>query len=112
VSIQQIRVSETHGTRSRYTAGCLCTPCRAANAQYVADLRHRRRIGQVIFGARRDATDAQRWLTQLHRDGFTSTRLAHELGLHGPQVKVHPTITVRKHLRIQRVYQKFIGGAA
>lgn len=30
-----------HGTRSRYTAGCRCIPCRDANTAYEADRRTR-----------------------------------------------------------------------
>lgn len=98
----------THGLRPTYAAGCRCLRCRAANARYITTLRRKKLAGTLILGAIRSAKEVQQMLKALHREHVTNTQLAHELGLHSAQVKVHPRITVRKHLRIQRVYDKFM----
>lgn len=50
-------MSETHGTRSRYTAGCRCTDCRNANKTYFA--KYRRRRSEAYTAPTRRAT--RRW---------------------------------------------------
>lgn len=97
-----------HATRRTYAAGCACLPCRAANARYQALRRHRVASGSRILGARISAQATRIWLARLRREGFTWTRLAHELGLHTPQVRVHPQITVRKALQIQRLAEQYL----
>lgn len=95
-------------SRARYTSGCRCLPCKAANAHYISQLRKKKLKGQIVLGAIISAEESKRRLNALHREQFTQKRLAHELGLRSPQVKVHARITVRKHLRIQRVYQAYM----
>lgn len=97
-----------HGTRSTYGAGCRCLPCKSANARYISDLRKKKLRGGVVLGAVISAKEAKQRLDALHREQFTQKRLAHELGLRSPQVKVHARITVRKHLRIERVYRTYM----
>lgn len=101
---------QAHGTRVCYTSGCRCAPCRRANAQYFVEWRQKKRHGTIILGAVRSSTDAQRLLEKLYREHVTKSRINHELGLRSTQLKVRPRITVRKHLRIQRVYQRFMAG--
>lgn len=95
-------------SRARYASGCRCLRCTAANARYISDLRKKKLKGKILLGAIISAEESKRRLNALHREQFTQKRLAHELGLRSPQVKVHAGITLRKHLRIQRVYQAFM----
>jgi flagellar biosynthesis component FlhA len=95
-------------SRARYTSGCRCQQCKAANARSISDLRKKKLKGTLILGAIISAKEAKQRLDALHREQFTQKRLAHELGLRSPQVKVHDRITVRKHLRIQRVYRAYM----
>ncbi len=95
-------------SRASYTAGCRCIICKAANARYISDLRKKKLKGTLILGAIISAQESKKRLKALHLEQFTQKRLAHELGLRSPQVKVHAGITLRKHLRIQRVFQAFM----
>lgn len=93
-----------HGTRQCYRrAGCHCTPCRAANADYQSRLRADLRAGRFRLGARMDATTAWARIRRL-RSEATKGQIAQAIGLKRPILELHTDrITVRNHLKIQRL---------
>jgi hypothetical protein len=63
--VRYSRISTTpttgdHGTRTCYQAGCACTPCRAANAAYIAHLRASYRQHRIPLGHLVSASEAVR----------------------------------------------------
>jgi hypothetical protein len=44
---QRKRKQARHGTRSRYRSGCRCEPCKAANREYVQELKRRKETEQA-----------------------------------------------------------------
>ena len=60
-------MSETHGTRTRYNAGCRCTDCRSANNTYIAKYQ-RRRVKAYSAPARRATRRWEPWEDDLVSD--------------------------------------------
>ncbi len=86
----------SHGTRASYQHGCRCTPCRAANAAYMSDLRTRRAKGVPILGALISAAEAWRGIRQLRGEDFPHQRIT------GRRADRHPFIrTYAPDLRIR-----------
>jgi hypothetical protein len=103
------RAEEQHGTRAMYQAGCICTPCRAAEANYRSELRRRHLEGKPILGAHVSASLAWRMIRALQVEGFTGAELARRLGLQTPRLQLHTeTITRRNLLKVHRVYRLFL----
>jgi hypothetical protein len=103
------RASDTHGTRSAYQAGCLCVPCRSAEATYRATLRRRHLEGRPILGAHVPAGPAWRMIRSLQVEGFTVEELASRLGLQTPRLQLHTeTITRRNLLKVHRIYRLWL----
>jgi len=112
-----------HGTRARYQRGCPCLPCRAANAEYIAFGRDRKRKGLPMLGSVVEAFDAWRQLRLLTReyareDGTGGqAALSRRLGLKnghlqqatriksGLRAGRRARIRLSTALRIQRLYQ-------
>jgi hypothetical protein len=103
-----------HGTRASYQRGCTCTPCKAAEAAYRADLRLKRLKGLPILGVLVSPLDAQRKLRQfklegyaVHEDGNTAPSVE-RLGRWRPrslQLTRQQRIRLSTHLRVWRLAQ-------
>jgi alpha-galactosidase len=97
-----------HGTRATYrTAGCRCTPCRAANAAYWRAWWTATQTGQRPLGARIPAAEAHRVLKLLRLEWPTLGALARALGKHHDLARLRQarTITVRTELRLRQLYR-------
>jgi hypothetical protein len=69
-----------HGTRACYKRGCTCTPCKAAEAAYRADLRLKRLKGLPVLGVLVSPVEARRRIRQLKTEGYPETRIASMAG--------------------------------
>jgi hypothetical protein len=65
----------SHGTRARYQKGCRCTPCRAAEAGYRADLRRRHQRQLPILGRCISASEAWARVRVLRQEQFTDQQI-------------------------------------
>lgn len=99
----------THGTRRDYKAGCRCTPCKAAEARYRANLRWLHRVGKQPLGAKVSAVDTARRIRQLLIERMTKASIAKELGLKRPILELHTgpnaRVTLRTALLIKRLHR-------
>lgn len=96
-----------HGTRGTYQrVGCRCTPCKAAEASYRAELRRRHAQGRPILGSPVDASQAIKMVKAMAVEGLTERELAWHLGLKEARVRWQTTrIRVRSLLKLHRVYR-------
>jgi hypothetical protein len=95
-----------HGERATYKAGCSCTPCRAAEASYRAELRRREAEGRPALGARVGPGMMWRQIDALRREGYTDGEIARRLGLQTPRLQLHrERVTLRSKLKVQRLYR-------
>lgn len=102
-----------HGTRNTYRSGCRCLPCKAANARYWSWWHQRRQAGHCPLGARIPAKVAQRRVAALLLERYRKAQLARLLGLRRFRPELHPeVITVRTHLKIQRLHRLLLSEAA
>jgi hypothetical protein len=94
-----------HGTRACYQRGCPCTPCKAAEAAYRADLRLKRLKGLPILGALVSPVEARRRVRQLTGEGYTKARVAAMAGWQNGHLQfgAHQRIRLATLLRIRRV---------
>jgi hypothetical protein len=100
-----------HGQRRTYQDGCSCTPCRAAEAAYRADLRRRRVLGRTPLGAHISAVEAWRKIRAMKREGYRLAELAAYLGLKSRIPRLQPDrITVRNHVKVRRLYRVLVEG--
>ena len=74
-------VASMHGTRSRYTTGCRCDACRAANAEYGARYQRDRRRPDGAGLRRVQAMDTARRLTALRTMGYSYGAIARATGI-------------------------------
>lgn len=103
-----------HGTRARYRRGCFCTPCRAANATYQAELRKDHAKGVLRLGMHISAKETWQRIRQLRPEFLTDTALALRLGYQAPAdrrhvacLKLHRNvITVRNMLRVRLLHRQ------
>lgn len=100
----------THGTRTAYQKGCACTPCRAAEAAYRAQLRVRKAKGLPLLGALVSPVEARRRVRQLKLEEYPEPRIARMAGWREPrsrQVRFGQRERIRLWtlLRIRRVAQ-------
>lgn len=101
-----VATERRHGERRTYQAGCSCTPCKAAEAAYRADLRKRHLKGLPILGALVSAVETRRQLRLLITEYETEDALAQRFGLHDPRVRVgRHVVRVATALKVQRRYQ-------
>lgn len=99
----------SHGTRARYLRRCRCTPCRAANAAYLAAWRTHRASGRALLGARMSALEAQHLIRLMLRERWTKHQLAKELGLgrnlarltHQDMIRLRTALKVRRFYRLR-----------
>jgi hypothetical protein len=94
-----------HGTRRRYQAGCSCTACRAAEAEYRASLRRLRARGKLPLGGRVDARPMLRQIRALRIEGFTDRELAARLGVRSLRFLHREWVRLRTALMAQRLYR-------
>lgn len=102
-----------HGDRRTYQAGCTsgpdgtpCTPCRAANAAYISQLRQRHAMGKPILGALVPALETWRLLRQLKPECLPQTygAIALLLGYGYPMLQFgRQRIRERTRRRVQRL---------
>ena len=59
----------SHGTRSKYTTGCRCDDCRAANTAYQADWERRNPAAKARHDAHRTANGVRSRVQVLRRRG-------------------------------------------
>lgn len=78
--IAAVVATKTHGTRTRYVAGCRCNPCRGANTQYENGRRKARLAGD--WNGLVSAEPARRHLRYLQRKGvgYQSVSAASDIG--------------------------------
>lgn len=91
----------THGLRSTYKAGCVCLPCRAAEATYRAGVRAQHRQGRPPLGSRISAVEARRLIRSLQAEGFTRRQMAQQA--YGE--RSHNVLTVRSAVTVRRLLQ-------
>lgn len=97
----------THGTRQTYRTGCHCTPCRAANAAYIAHLRQLHAVGRKPLGALLSGAEAQRYIKALRIERFSRAEIARRLGLKSPKLRLDtPRLRYRSVLRLRRLYRE------
>lgn len=96
--------ASVHGTRSRYQAGCACTPCRAAEATYRATLRRRHLEGKPIFGRLVDAVPLWRQLRSLQIEGYRKAEIARQLGANRLRVN-RRRVRLSTRLKVNRLYR-------
>lgn len=77
----------THGTRTRYQQGCSCTPCRAAEAGYRANLRRLKARGLTPPGTLVNAVQPWYLLKILKPDYGSYGALAQALGRQSKQAQ-------------------------
>ena len=101
----------THGTRSGYqSAGCHCTPCRAAEARYRAALRLAHAKGQVRLGVLVPAEAAYRPLRALRLEQYSWADLARRLGLRSGRLHRHAgSVRLGTRLRIAALHRRLVG---
>jgi len=81
-----------HGTRACYQQqACRCTPCRAANATYQADLRKLKAQGKQPAGATIRAVLLWQVIRRLKKEHLTQRELAQRLGFKAPQLQFSRT---------------------
>lgn len=102
-------MTEPHGTRQTYQAGCHCVPCRAAEATYRAGLRRQHARGKLPLGATISAVEAWRRIRQLQVERVSRTELSRRLGLQPRPLRVHPDrVKLRTLLRIRHLYRQLV----
>jgi hypothetical protein len=98
-----------HGSRSTYQLhACRCTPCRAANARYIADLRDRHRRGLPILGSMVNSWRMRQMLQRLvQQEGYTKPELEQALGWQGNYAKFYAArrVTLRIAVRVRKYYR-------
>lgn len=95
-----------HGTRARYQQGCDCTPCRAAEASYRANLRQRHLRGLPILGAYIPAHETWRQLRLLRTEYETEDVLARRMGYRDPRLRFgRKRVRVFTALKVAKQYQ-------
>lgn len=95
-----------HGTRPTYQRGCRCCPCRAANAAYVAQWAKDTAAGKVRLGSIIAPGEAQKRIRQMKAEHLSGRAIIRLSGLKDHALVLHPNgITVRKLLRIRRLYR-------
>lgn len=103
-----------HGTRSCYQGtGCRCTPCRAANAEYEAAYRDRKRRGLPMLGSVVSAVETWRQLRLLtteydtEKDKVAARReVAHRLGVKDGRLRFYKRrIRLKTAMRVAAQYQ-------
>lgn len=93
-----------HGERRMYRSGCHCTPCRAAEAAYRANLRSRHARGRPILGAHVAAGDTWHLLRQLKPEFGSYGAIALLLGYGYPMLQFgRHAITERTRRKIARL---------
>lgn len=94
-----------HGTRARYQRGCTCTPCKAAEAAYRANLRVKHLKGLPVLGVLVSPVEARRRVRQLTGEGYTKARVAAMAGWQNGHLQfgAHERIRLATLLRIRRV---------
>lgn len=104
-------MTEPHGTRQTYQAGCHCCPCRAANAAYIAQLRRQHATGHTPLGAHVSGVEVRRRIQQLLIERFTRAEIARRLGLKRGRLELHTDrVTLRNVLKVRRLYRLAMGG--
>ena len=82
-----------HGTRANYLAGCHCTPCRSANAAYLAAYRRAKANHRLLLGQTVQSYQVRRCLRSLIKaEGFPIYELARRLGLHRSSLWRHAAV--------------------
>lgn len=96
-----------HGTRSTYQRlGCRCVPCKAANAHYVAAWTRDHAAGTVRLGSIISPAEALKRIRQMKAEKISGRAINRQNGLKDHALVLHPSgITVRKLLRIRRIYR-------
>jgi hypothetical protein len=95
-----------HGTRQHYQAGCRCVSCRAANAAYEAARSADKAAGKVRLGTIIPPGEAVKRLRQMKAEKISGRAINRQNGLKDHTLVLHPNgITVRKLLRIRRIYR-------
>lgn len=104
-------MTQPHGTRAAYQAGCQCLPCRAANAAYIGHLRGLQRRGKSALGQYVSAKATQQRIQQLLQERFTKGEIARCLGLKRRILEVHPDVVrVKTALRIRLLWRERMTG--
>lgn len=102
---------DAHGTRKTYQAGCRCCPCRAANAQYEAARAADKAAGRQRLGCIIPAAEARKRVNQMKSEKISGRAINRQNGLKDHALVLHPSgITVRKLLRIRRIYRLHMTG--
>jgi hypothetical protein len=100
-----------HGTRARYRRGCPCTPCRAAEATYRADLRKDHAHGTLRLGMHISAKETWQRIRQLRPEFETQQALAARLGFRDRHLQLQrDVISVRNMLRVRLLHRQLIVG--
>lgn len=99
-----------HGTRNEYRAGCRCTPCRAANAEYWQRWYLAHKAQKPLLGSRVRAVEAQRLLRLILRERYQKGRLAQALGRHHDLARLsqQSMISLRTFLKVRRFYRTYV----
>jgi hypothetical protein len=96
----------THGIRQTYRAGCRCCPCRAANAAYELDRARDHATGRLRLGSVINPAEAVKRIRQMKAEKISGRAVNRLSGLKDHPLVLHPSgITVRKLLRIRRLYR-------
>lgn len=97
-----------HGCRSTYQGGCRCTPCRAANAQYMATLRTRQAHGQAPLGTLVNAKEAGAHVRAILIERYSKRELLKQTGLERhtlPRLNATTRCRLKTVLRLRRAYR-------
>lgn len=100
-----------HGTRSRYQAGCRCTPCRAANAVYMAQLRGRKGAGLPPLGSLVSAKEAGAHVRALLVEQYRRRDILDRTGLERhilPKLNATAKCRLKTLLLLRRTYRILI----
>lgn len=102
----------THGTRACYQRmGCRCLPCKAANARYEAARAKDKAAGKQRLGAIISPSEAMKRVKQMKAERISGRAINRQNGLKDHALVLHPSgITVRKLLRIRRIYRLHMTG--
>ena len=104
-------MSAPHGTRARYKTHCPCTPCRAAEAAYRAQLRRLRVHGRQPLGILVSAAATWRQLRALESEGISRRMIADTLGLARPRIDwacgPGARMRLRTVLRVRAIWRRW-----
>lgn len=104
-----IALTEAHGTRRHYKAGCHCVPCRAAEAAYRARLRQLHARDRQPLGTVVSASETWKRIRSLRAEHLTDSEISRRLGLRRRGLRVATDrVTLITALKVRRLCRSLL----